>query len=216
MTAVEEIRSIGPPPVRHSDRIVAGMLRHLAEQSARLWAAIEGIIEGPYVRDGNERAQRRLEARVKALGAMTFLEPGKRGKYCLRAYHWCGYSPVTDTWIGADDDIPPKPWLAHKCYQVEGMGRCRVRYLTGTRVMISVHALSRVTQRWQAKNLSDILRVVDTIGAVGLNYIADNDADDAWYKTPANGVRVPFPNRAACMVLKAHATRKALIVATIF
>jgi hypothetical protein len=35
------------------------------------------------IRDGNPRAQRKLEARIKATGALTKLDCGTRGRYRL-------------------------------------------------------------------------------------------------------------------------------------
>jgi hypothetical protein len=53
---------------------------------------------------------------------------------------------------------------------------------------------------------------------VALGHIAkiDDGTNDDWYKTPASGIRVPFPNHSSVMVLKQHETYKALVVTTIF
>jgi hypothetical protein len=79
-----EIQSVGAPPEKHADRVVAEMMRHLAKQHAEMWDTIKSAAHGPFVRDGNPRAQRKLAEKVKAAGAKyVHLEPGKRGKYRL-------------------------------------------------------------------------------------------------------------------------------------
>jgi hypothetical protein len=76
------IQSVGPPPERHADRIVAEMLRQLAVQRAKRFPAIAAAILGS--RDGGPRAQRRMQERVERAGAIgTSLTPGKRGSYTL-------------------------------------------------------------------------------------------------------------------------------------
>jgi hypothetical protein len=67
--------------------------------------------------------------------------------------------------------------------------------------------------------LDDLLRVIETIGAVALSHIANSQADgeeDTWHITPPEGIRVPFPNHSSVMVLKQHEKHKALVVTTVF
>jgi hypothetical protein len=47
------------------------MLTHLAKRHAATWQVINSIARDPYTRDGSPRAQRKLEAKVKATGAVT-------------------------------------------------------------------------------------------------------------------------------------------------
>ena len=56
-TALPEIRSVGAPPEMHANRIVAEMLRYLAQEHAELWNVIHAITRDPLARDGNPRAQ---------------------------------------------------------------------------------------------------------------------------------------------------------------
>jgi hypothetical protein len=124
-TALPEIRSVGAPPEMHANRIVAEMLRYLAQEHAELWNVIHAITRDPLARDGNPRAQAKLEAKVKAAGAdFTHLVPGKRGKYSLRVFACTGWDPVRDRRITVDDEfMPEKPWLCYWCYEVRGVGR---------------------------------------------------------------------------------------------
>jgi hypothetical protein len=218
MSVLEQINSVGPPPEEHADRIVASWLRHLAERNAILWDTIQEITKDPYCRDGSPKSQRRLEAKVKAAGAShTILTPGKRGRYRLMAFSWVGWNPALDAPITIGDDIPEKPWVASYFYEVLGMGHCRMRFGTYTALLISHHALSRCVQRWKITTFPEIERVVQTIGTVGLNAITNLEAKnkDNWHVTPDCGIRVPFPNSKSVMVLKGHATRQAMVVATI-
>jgi hypothetical protein len=63
MTDVLSIHSIGPPPERHADRVVAAMLRQLAQTRAHLLPAILAAFANSS--DGSPKAQRKLETRVK-------------------------------------------------------------------------------------------------------------------------------------------------------
>jgi hypothetical protein len=69
MSVLEIQSSTGvAPPERHSDRIVASWLRHMAQRNALIVDAINEITRDPHARDGNPKAQKRLEAKVKARG----------------------------------------------------------------------------------------------------------------------------------------------------
>jgi hypothetical protein len=217
MLANLEITSVGPPPERHADRVVAEMMRHLARQHAHLWATIEEITKNPRVRDGNPRAQRKVD---KAAGAhLTNLEPGKRGRYHLFVHGWVGWDAAANDRIKINDPIPDKPWFANWQFVLEGTGHCGIRSYARAVLYVTHHSLSRVVQRWQVKTLTDLTRVIDTIGAVALTHIAariEQGPEDSWFITPPDGIRVPFPNNSSVMILKQHEKRKALIVATIF
>ena len=191
-----QVQSVGAPPERHADRVVSEMISHLSREHAQRWEFIENLVRNPYVHDGGPKSQARLEAKVKAAGGVqTFLRPGKKGRYCLRAYSWMGWNPLTNAPITDADDIPFCPQLAHYCYEVLGLGKGSVRFCGYTVLIVSAHVLSRCVQRWQARTLSDLRKVIETIGTVALNYIADCQAKtDDWYITPPAGVQVPFPN----------------------
>jgi hypothetical protein len=108
-TAVPEINSIGPPHEIHADRIIGLMLQRMVKQHSELWAAIRAITTDPCGRDGNPRAQAKLEAKIKKLGALfTDLKPGKRGRYELQIYSLAGWYPARDTLIervGIEDTL---------------------------------------------------------------------------------------------------------------
>jgi hypothetical protein len=77
-------------------------------------------------------------------------------------------------------------------YTVEGMGRGLVRYSIRLAIFISHHSLSRTVQRWAARNLTDVERVIKTLAAPMLDYIAEAEPKDTeWRKRiPSDGVRL--------------------------
>jgi hypothetical protein len=213
-----EINSVGPPPVRHADRIVGAMMRHLAKQHSLLWEIVENTMRGPHVRDGNSRAQAKLEARIKQAGAFfTKLEPGKRGRYKLTVFDWTGYDRDADRRIAIDNVIPERPWLAAWYHMIEGKGRGFIESRSSAVLFLTHHCLSRVVQRWQVRTMDELERVIETIGAVAMTYIIANDnGTDTWHRTADGGIRVPFPNHSAVMILKGHEKHRAMVVTTIW
>jgi hypothetical protein len=176
-----QIQSVGAPHALHADRIVANMLRQLAEENAVLWALVHGITRDPFARDGNPRAQAKLEAKVRAAGAdYTILETGKRGRYRLSVYAFTGWDPIRDQRITVDDEPPEKPWLTYWSYMVEGVGRGGLKLYSRGVLYLTHHSLSRVTQRWQVRTLSDLRKVIHTIALCVLNYTNDLDEHGTW------------------------------------
>jgi hypothetical protein len=115
--ALPKIQSIGPPPVRHSDRIVAEMMQVLAQHSAHLESTLKAIL-GSFA-DGNPAAQKRMEARFRAAGNIfgqrvvaTYLQPGKRGRYTFSLSFFSGWDFQRDEEIKPGDDIPVRHWIA--------------------------------------------------------------------------------------------------------
>jgi hypothetical protein len=194
------------------------MLSGLSREHAQRWEFIKNLVGDPRVRDGNPKSQARLEAKVRAAGGgtQTFLKPGTRGRYCLRTYNWVCWDPAADMPVTDANNIPLRPQLAHYCYEVLGMGKGMVRFCGYTVLIVSAHVLSRCIQRWQARTLSDLRKVIDTIGAVSLNYIVDRQAEtEDWHITPPAGVRIPFPGGKSVLVLRQHEDRRALVAVTV-
>jgi hypothetical protein len=195
------------------------MLTHLARQHAIVWQTINSVARDPTTRDGNPRAQKKLEARVKAAGARTRLEPGKRGRYRLGISTWVGYNPLTDKRIGVDDEICDKPWIALDYLDVLGQGKCNIRFGTRLVYFCSHHALMRTCQRWKVITLADMLRVIDTLGAVGLEYIckAEDNSEEWWDHIPYNGLRLRVGKNGPTLICDRHENHKyrALVVVTV-
>jgi hypothetical protein len=197
--------------------VISEALAGLSREHAQRWAFIENLVKNPRVRDGCPKSQMRLEAKVRAAGGVqTSLRTGTKGRYSLRAYSWIGWDPATDAPITDADDIPPRAQLAHYCYEVLGQGKGSVRFCGYTVLIVSAHVLSRCVQRWRVLTLSDLRKVIDTIGTVALNYIVERQTvTDDWHITSPQGARVPFPGGRSALVLRQHETRRALIATTV-
>jgi hypothetical protein len=211
------ISSIGAPHEIHANRVVANMMRHFAKRHVATWELITAITKNPLARDGNARAQGKLEAKVQAAGAAwKHLEPGKRGKYRLIVSSWVGWNPSTDSRILSAEDEIERPWLALDYYTVAGLGRGLVRYSTRLAVFISHHSLSRTVQRWAARNLTDVERVIKTLAAPMLDYIVEAELkDEEWRKRISpDGVRLRMPRNGPVLVCKPHDKFKALVLVT--
>jgi hypothetical protein len=226
-----EIGSVGPPHEIHADRVIGLMLQQMVQKHSKLWAAIHAFTKDPHARDGNPRAQIKLAAKIKKLGALlTDLKPGKRGHYELLIYSLAGWDPQRDALIEPGDPIPKKPWICTLLHVVRGEGHGWVRHESFIWMFLSHHCLSRSAQRWGVRTVEDLSAVIEKIIRVVLEYLfkrglADPQADDAWLDTPPEGVRLPMPEGAGLedagpggdtmIVVKKHETREALVVATV-
>jgi hypothetical protein len=198
------------------------MLQQMAKQHAELWAAVDAVAKDPRVRDGNPRAQAKLEAKIKNLGALqTDLKPGKRGRYELHIYSLPGWDPQRDTLIEPDDPIPEKPQICTLFHVVRGEGHGRVRHTSFIWLYLTHHCLSRSGQRWGVRTVTDLSVVIEKTIRVAIEYLtlrglADMaTGGDAWLDTPPAGVRLPMPGSDTVIVVKKHETRDALVVATV-
>jgi len=216
-----EIQSLGLPPERHADRVVAEMMREVAKTHISVWDTISEVIKDS--RGGSPKAQRKLAERILRAGAAyTKLWPGKRGKFEIMIYDFTGFDPSRDAEIGSDDPIPEKPWIACNLSWLEspGGGRNMVEVKSRPVLFITHHAMSRVAQRLgmrTSKHLMAAARIIWNGCLDLLNEKADRNADkDAWFKAPPAGWRVPIlPMEGAVVVLKQHEKRRALVAATV-
>jgi hypothetical protein len=213
------IHSIGPPPERHADRVVAEMLRQLAVQKAARFPAIISALKSS--RDGGPRAQRRMQERVERAGALaSLLTPGKRGCYELFFYDLTGWDVSRDAEITTSDRIPDKPWLAYHMNLLTSLGRGREqRKLKSSPILfITHHVLSRTAQRFGATHSQHLLNATLCIFNGMLEQVEQVEQAGGlrqWLDAiPPEGLRLPVVN--AIVVLKRHETRKALVAATIF
>jgi hypothetical protein len=214
MTALE-IQSVGPPPEKHADRTTAEMLRRLAKDHARLWAAISEIVDNS--RDGNPHAQQKIAAKIRAAAAVhVTLKPGKRGRYMLLAFSYVGWDPARDAVITLADPIPPKPWVANVFHEITGEGRGWINTCARALFYVTHHAISRAAQQWGFRTSDQMLKVILNIGDHTMKYILDRGVqDEHWCDTPAEGLRIPLADDGAAIVLKKHEKRHALVVATV-
>jgi hypothetical protein len=161
MTALE-IQSFGPPPEKHADRVVAEMLCRLAKDHARLWVAINEIVDNN--RDGNPRAQQKIAAKIRAAGAVhVTLNPGKRGRYTLLVFSYIGWDPARDSVITPGDPLPPKPWVANVFHEITGEGRGWINTCARSLFYLTHHSISRAAQRWGFRTSDQMLKVIRDI-----------------------------------------------------
>jgi hypothetical protein len=211
------IQSSGAPPERHADRIVAAMMRSLAQQHAALLPVIANVLI--HSADGSPHAQRKMEERIKSAGAIkTELTPGKRGKYILTFWDLTGWDPRRDAEITPTDPMPDKPWLVCHLNAVRsaGKGRNKRDLKSMPVVFITHHVLSRVAQRLGATLGAHLIAAIHAI----LNATIDFMLDDLehFLDAPPNGHRVQTQTSQGTitLILKRHEKRKALVAATIF
>jgi hypothetical protein len=150
------IQSLGSPPEKHADRIVADMLRVIARARRKRWPAIHDALG--YSSAGNPKAQRKMLARFEE-AARPFclnahLEPGKRGHYvltfaCLEVWD-------VEAKTIADDESPETAWLAVVISKITGEGNHQYREESELALLVTHHALSRLTQRCGARTIYDV------------------------------------------------------------
>jgi len=211
------IQSLGAPPERHADRVVAEMMQHLAQTRAHLWPAICEAIDSSS--DGSPKAQRKMAGRIKRAGALDIvLAPGKRGRYLLTIYDWTGWDPFQDKEISLGDVIPERPWIACHVTVIEskGNGRRGMDLISRPILFITHHALSRTAQRLGARTTDHLQISCVAIWSAAMT-LANELGIDRWLNAPAAGWRAPIETKRekAFVVLKRHETRNALLAATV-
>lgn len=158
------IKSVGPPPEKYADRIVAEMLRMIVRARTQRMKAIT-VMAGRS--DGGPRAQgkmlKALEQQHRPFVLSTLLEPGKRGRYKIHAVFIEGWDADKKQIIVNDYDIPDKPWLACHRFKFTSKGRGEYDQDLGVMMMITHHALSRLVQRCGAKSAGDLIAAVGNI-----------------------------------------------------
>jgi hypothetical protein len=163
---VPQIQSIGEPPERHADRVVGEMIRWLIQARARIWPNFwKAVGAGNF---GNPVGQQRTVARMRTAGHPFLtgieLEPAKRCRYSLAIGEIEGFDP--DRQMSIDDEdaldrLPGRPWLAVRFTYLEGKGPGRKPGIEEIRpLLVSHHALSRLTQRCGARHPVDLILAV--------------------------------------------------------
>jgi len=211
------IQSLGLPPARHADRVVAEMMRDLAKKHATLWDEISTVVCTCKGGAGSPRAQTRLGERIKQAGAYhTKVYSGKRGKFEIVIYDFVGFDPGRDAEIRAGDPIPPKPWIACNVSILEspGRGRNEIRVDSRPLLFITCHAMSRVAQRFGARTLDHLMTATHVIFNECIALFNQKKVE-ALLDTPLEGWRVPLMDSSALAILKHHEKRKALICVTV-
>jgi hypothetical protein len=153
------IQSVGLPPEKHADRVVAEMLRFIArEQQAR--RARPPLVHKA-ISDGSPKAQARMVERIRRSGGPIVIDvkltPGKRGRYLIELYDWCVWDDQRGIEINPGDAIPNRPWLACNVTGIEGIGDSERRVESHNALFVTHHALSRLAQRCGARTVDDLI-----------------------------------------------------------
>lgn len=163
-----QIQSLGPPPEKHADRVIAQMLRELVKARVNVDFNLKEIVRS--VRDGNPRAQRRFAEKIMAathpFTPAIGVDPGKRGRYSLSIRMLDGWNPVTKRLIVNESQIPLKPWVTMTCIEFRSKGRGFYECDASQLIFASHHALSRLAQRCGVKASIDLLHAVTSIWAM--------------------------------------------------
>lgn len=211
------IQSLGPPPERHADRVVAEMMQALAKSRAHLFARILATIATSS--DGSPRAQARMKVRIMKAGALSVcLEPGKRGRYAMTINDWTGWDQARDDEITAGDPIPEKPWLSCWLTLIRSEGRSPPTLQSVPILFITHHVLSRAAQRRGARTIPDLMAVSRTLWNAAVAPLTQAQAQgdiDSWLIVPPEGRRVQLQD-GGTVVLQKHETRDALVAVPLF
>jgi hypothetical protein len=217
---VPKIKSIGLPPEKHADRVVAEMMRWIVEAQMRRWARVQHVVSN--CKDGNPRSQERMIRRLKEAGGVfffdVFLDPGKRGKFVYHLLDVAGWNPAADTMIFETSAIPEKPWLCCNTTRVISRGRNVYDQTTGIELLVTHHSMSRLAQRNGVREPKELLMAVHSIRSSYLDMRTINMA--AVTRVLPEGYRLKFSlpdNDFAWAVLNSHRGDKngGLVVATI-
>jgi hypothetical protein len=203
MNELPRIQSLGLPPEKHADRVVAAMMRVIAEERARCWRKLNELMAAN-LPDGNPAAQTRLFKKITAAADSfllgSHLEPGKRGRYKMRLVILDAWDAERGTILGPDDPIPEKPWITVTSVVIESKGHHRYEEDCQVSLFITHHALSRLTQRCGARTLKELYCAVRRIAIVYLTKHARN---------PVRGhmrvsIELPFNLGTAVCALQPH------------
>jgi hypothetical protein len=215
-----EIKSVGSPPERYADRIVALMLQQVAKLQAQRCQMITELISSS--KGGTPKAQQKLAARLEKAGAFNVsLTPGKRGRFELCFLELLGWDAGQDELILPEHPgpWPEKPWLICHVNQLEGRG-------TGAKVhplvFVTHHCLSRAAQRLDVRTVADLRVMTELIILAASKLVMKQGIQRALDEVPPDGHRVQVEvelavgRYAVTVVLERHRTRPALVALTVF
>ena len=167
------IRSIGAPPARHADRVVAEMLRLIVKARInRIGFIRETLGATP---DGNPRAQSKLMKKLTEAGRPfvlhTALKPGKRGRYVFKLFVVDGWDAERKAPIGPDDKMPAKPWLAVTDRSCTSLGNRAYEMDASYSLFVTHHALSRLAQR--CVDLKGPVQLLSAVNNIWVAYMVE-------------------------------------------
>jgi hypothetical protein len=107
-----------------------------------------------------------MEAAIGGFLLGSGIETGKRGRYKIYMCVLDGWDAERNDLIKEDNSIPEKPWLAVTTAVIESKGDYQYKEDCSISLLITHHALSRLTQRCGARNLREVYAAVRRIAIV--------------------------------------------------
>lgn len=192
------IQSLGPPPEKHADRVVAEMLRDIVKARMRMNVDIVKSMRMRGFDDGNPRAQKKFARKLAELGRPFVLEAlcetGKRGRYTLSIYHVDGWNPgLKEPIFDEAQMIPIKPWLTVAHHKITSKGRHVYDHDANHLLFMTHHALSRLSQRCGARTPTDLLHAVASIWTASQRELIPGVPGQQQHERLPNGYRLRFP-----------------------
>jgi hypothetical protein len=194
MKPLPKIKSIGPPPERHAERMAIEFARWLVAEERRRVPLWDEVFKN--ANDGNQKGQIKMVERLAKVSGNSLLsvdlQPGNRRKYRMILQLMVGWD--NGDLIADDAPIPPAPWLAlimelvHATYSTTKHRRLVL-------ALISQHAIARLAERCGARDPHDITRIAQdmSMAIIKLNKTADRN------KMPEGGWRAPFKGGIAVL-----------------
>jgi hypothetical protein len=199
-----EIQSIGPPPEKHADRVVADMLKVIVAARAKILPRIQSVLTN--MNDGQPAGQQKIFDRLVEAGRPFFIgghiDTGKRGRYTITLLTLLGWDSERKTTIELDSDaIPDKPWIAMSVVTIKSLGRRRYDQEEYLSMFITHHALSRLAQRCGARTIYDVHYAVQRIAMTYVQWRSDTKAEHQGKLVDGVRMSVELPNdmgKATC------------------
>jgi hypothetical protein len=211
MNQMPEIQSIGSPPEKHADRVVLEMLKVIAGARQLTWPEIRDIVgQCP---DGNPKAQAKMLEKLKVANPFTVgtqLIPGKRGRYELYFLDAHVWNPATRDVMAPLAAIPKMPWLAFMIIKLTSKGGHRYAINNSIALLITHHALSRLTQRCGARTIQDVWFAAREIGATYFSTELSTESRDH------TRLRVPLPHEMGTVICALQSSDNNAVVATLW
>ncbi len=218
------IKSIGPPPELHADRVVAAMLRQVAQQHADIWAVITKIAMASST--GSPKAQEKLAHRINKTEAFGLhLQPGKRGEFLLRFFTLTGWDLAQQREIEPGDPIPPKPWLVCHAGRIssEGRGANTVACNSSKFVFITHHVCCRGRRSgFETRTIEHLIDMARVITCAAVDLCAEKGgAKEALAQCNSAGYQVRLDgldgiDGGLTVVLTKHRTQEAFVALTMY
>jgi hypothetical protein len=204
------IQSIGPPPTAHATRIVGLMLERLHRDHQAARARLKGILNPRQL--GTPVGQMRVFERLKRAAGDTAIDlkikTGKRGKFLLMLASWAPATP--DGFPIEDESLPHGAGLMAltASYRIE---RHELATHGGATLTVSRHALVRMAERADVRDIPEMLTIVRSLWAVAT--ALQHAPGEAWKTPPRRGWQTPVSEGIA--VLIPHRDGTCLAVPTI-